>query len=146
MATKKTVKSIRIDTVLERRIASYAANGGVTEAEAIRRLLERGLACEGLSVFATPVGALVRDCVEAEFSLMREDMDARNERLEERVAKVCSRGTKASLQAAAQLNDVGRAVIPAWRETDAAELWSYYARMGGELQSGVSYADLKAGS
>lgn len=108
--TKKTVRSVRLDAVLDRRIASYATSLGITEAAAIRKLLEQGLACESLSVFAMPAGALIRDVVEAEFDLMREDMDTRNDRLEERVARVCSKGAKASLQTAAQLNDIGRAI------------------------------------
>lgn len=146
MTTKKTVKSIRIDEVLEARIASYATAAGYSEAEAIRTLLEQGLASESLSVFATPVGGLIRDVIEAEFNLLREDMDQRNEQLEERVARVCSKGTKTSLHIAAQLNDVSRAIIPAWRDTEATDLWKYYSKVGGELQSGRSYSDVKAGS
>ena len=97
MATKKKVRSLRIDPVLDKRITSYAASAGMKESDAVRDLLEKGLACESLSVFATPVGKLVRDVIEAEFNLLREDMDSRNDALEERVARVCSRGTKASL-------------------------------------------------
>lgn len=146
MSSKKIVKSVRLDPVIDRRISSYATSAGITEAEAIRKLLEQGLACESLNVFATPVGSLIREVMEAEFNLLREDLDARNEKLEERVARVCSKGTKASLQTAAQLNDMSRAIIPAWRETDAADLWNHYARMGGELQSGRNYSDVKGAS
>lgn len=121
MATKK-VRSLRIDPVLDKRITSYAASAGMKESDAVRDLLEKGLACESLSVFATPVGKLVCDVIEAEFNLLREDMDSRNDVLEERVARVCSRGTKASLQAAALLNDVSRAIIPAWKDVPAEEL------------------------
>ena len=143
MAMKKKVRSLRIDPVLDKRITSYAAASGMKESDAVRDLLEKGLACESLSVFATPVGRLVRDVIEAEFSLMREDMDSRNDALEERVARVCSRGTKASLQAAAMLNDVSRAIIPAWKDVPAEELWAFYAKQGGELQAGRAYADVK---
>lgn len=143
MASKKTTKSVRVDQLLAQRIEAYAGSRCVKESEAIRDLIEKGLACEGLSVFATPVGSLIRDVIEAEFSLMREEMDERNERLEDRVARVCSRGTRASLQAAAQLNDAARAVIPQWRDVGAEELWRYYSRMGGELQGGTDYADAR---
>lgn len=143
MATKKKVRSLRIDPVLDKRITSYAAAAGMKESDAVRDLLEKGLACESLSVFATPVGRLVRDVIEAEFNLLREDMDGRNDALEERVARVCSRGTKASLQTAAMLNDVSRVVIPAWKDVPAEELWGFYAKQGGELQAGRAYADVK---
>lgn len=143
MATKKKVRSLRIDPVLDKRITSYAASAGMKESDAVRDLLEKGLACESLSVFATPVGKLVRDVIEAEFNILREDMDSRNDVLEERVARVCSRGTKASLQVAAMLNDVSRAIIPAWKDVSAEELWAFYAKRGGELQAGRAYADVK---
>ncbi len=146
MATKKRVRSLRIDPVLDSRITVYAAGAGMNESDAIRKLIEQGLACEALSVYATPVGQLIRGVIEAEFSLMREDMDARNDALEERVARVCSRGAKASLQAAAQLNDVSRAVIPAWKDVPAEDLWAFYAKKGGELQAGRAYADVRKGS
>lgn len=142
---KTTVKSVRMDSVLAHRVASYAAAEGAKEADAIRRLIEKGLACEALSVYATPVGQLIRDVIAAEFALMRDDMDARNDALEDRVARVCSRGTKASLQAAAQLNDLCRSVVPAWRGVPAEDLWKHYASMGGEMQSGRAYHDVRKG-
>lgn len=143
MTTKKKVRSLRIDKILDERISSYAAATGKKESDAVRSLLEIGLACESLNVFATPVGKLIRDVVEAEFNLMREDMDSRNDALEERVARVCSKGTKASLQTAAMLNDVSRAIVPAWKDVQAEELWAFYAKQGGELQSGRSYGDVR---
>lgn len=146
MSGKMLVKSVRVTPMLGERISSYAVASGMKESDAIRKLIEQGLACEALSVYATPVGKLIRTVIEAEFSLVREDMDARNDALEERVARVCSRGAKASLQAAAQLNDVSRAVIPAWRDVPAEDLWAFYARQGGELQSGRPYGDVRKDS
>lgn len=143
MGKKMVVKSVRMDQVLAGRVASYAVASGMKEADAIRLLMERGLACESLSVFATPVGGLIRDVIEAEFSLLRDELEEAGERTEERVAKVCSKGTKASLQTAAMLADVSRAIIPAWRETPPEELWSHYARAGGELQAGRRYSDVR---
>lgn len=145
MTTKKKVRSLRVDSVLDARIASYAQATGMKDSEAVRDLVEKGLACEALSMFATPVGRLIRDVIEAEFSLLRDGMDESSERLEERIARVVSRGTKASLATQAQLNDVSRAIIPVWKDVPAADLWSHYSRMGGELQAGKSYADVKNG-
>ncbi len=142
---KSTVKSVRMDGVLAHRVVSYAAAEGVKEADATRRLITKGLACEALSIYATPVGQLIRDVISAEFSLMRDDMDARNDALEDRVARVCSRGTKASLQAAAQLNDLSRIMVPAWREVPAEELWKHYSSMGGAMQAGRAYRDVRNG-
>lgn len=145
MTTKKKVRSLRVDSVLDASITSYAQATGMKDSEAVRDLVEKGLACEALSMFATPVGGLIRDVIEAEFSLLRDGMDESSERLEERIARVVSRGTKASLATQAQLNDVSRAIIPAWKDVPAADLWSHYSRMGGELQAGKSYADVKNG-
>ena len=145
MALKMIVRSIRVDPVLDRRIASYAQSAGLKESVAVRDLLEKGLACESLSVFATPVGKLIRDVIEAEFGLLRSDFEEHQARMEERLAKVCSRGTKASLHAAMQLNDLSRSLVPAWREVPAKELWDSYSRAGGELQHGIPYIEVKAG-
>lgn len=145
MTTKKKVRSLRVDSVLDARITAYAQAVGMKDSEAVRDLVEKGLTCEALSMFATPVGRLIRDVIEAEFNLLREDMDERNDRLEDRIARVTSRGTKASLATQAQLNDVSRAIIPAWKDVPASDLWSHYSRMGGELQAGKSYADMKNG-
>lgn len=143
MAEKKIVKSIRLDPLLAKRIESYCTANAMKEADALRHLLDQGLACESLNVFATPVGSLIRNVVEAEFSLMREELENHEQLMEERVARVVSRGTKASLQTAALLNDVSRALIPAWKELPAEDLYAYYAKIGGEMQAGASYRDAR---
>ncbi|MCL2438658.1 MAG: hypothetical protein FWE48_00045 [Coriobacteriia bacterium] len=145
MSKKKIIKSIRLDPLLNKRIESYRVASGLKEADAIRHLLEQGLACESLNVFATPVGSLIRDVMEVEFNLLREEMQSRNDELEERIAKVNSKGTKSSLYSAVMLTDLARAVVPVWKETDPYELWRYYSQMAGELQSGRSYRDVKDG-
>ena len=76
MATKKKVRSLRVDSVLDARITAYAQAVGMKDSEAVRDLVEKGLACEALSMFATPVGRLIRDVIEAEYNIMREEMDA----------------------------------------------------------------------
>lgn len=143
--SKKITKTVRVDEGMARRVQSYAEANGLKESDAIRELIEAGLSCSSVSLFATPLGSLVRSAIEAEFNLMRAEIEERDERLEERLARVCSRGTKASLQTAMQLNDLSRAIVPAWREVGGAELFAAYARAGGELQAGRSYADVKAG-
>lgn len=145
MAARKVVKTVRLDSVLDRRISSYAQASAMRESEAMRELLVKGLASAGLSVFATPVGKLIQDVIEAEFGLLRSDLEEHEARMEERLAKVCSRGTKASLHAAMQLNDLSRSLVPAWREVPAKELWDSYSRAGGELQHGIPYTEVKAG-
>lgn len=143
--TKTIVKSIRLNESLNKRISSYATAANMKESDAIRDLLEKGLACESFSVFATPVGQLIRDVVEVEFNLLFADLESFEGQLEERLAKVCSRGTKSSLQSAMLLIDLSRYIVPAWREVPAKDLWDSYARAGGELQAGHSYEEVKAG-
>ena len=77
MAQKNKVRSLRGSPQLDARITSYALSTNQKEADAIRDLIEKGLACESLSVFATPVGSLIRDVVEAEFNLLRAEFDER---------------------------------------------------------------------
>lgn len=144
MAQKNKVRSLRVSPQLDARITSYALSTNQKEADAIRDLIEKGLACESLSIFATPVGSLIRDVVEAEFNLLRAEFDERNDELEDRLARVCSRGTKASLHTAMMLTDVSRAIVPAWRNANGEGIWRAYARAGGELQAGKSYAEAKA--
>lgn len=143
MAEKKIVKTVRVDALLAKRIESYCISKGMKEADAIRFLLEQGLACESLNVFATPVGSLIRNVIEAEFALMRQEMEEHETQMEERVARVVSRGAKASLQTAAQLNDISRSIIPAWGNVKAEDLWKFYSKIAGKLQSGTQYSDAK---
>lgn len=143
MAEKKIVKTVRVDALLAKRIESYCMSAGMKEADAIRFLLEQGLACESLNVFATSVGSLIRNVVEAEFALMRQEMEEHETQMEERVARVVSRGTKASLQTAVQLNDVSRSIIPAWNNVNAEDLWNFYSEIAGKLQSGTNYSEAK---
>lgn len=139
------VTSVRMEPVLARRVEAYAAGAGATKADAIRALIEKGLACDALTVFATPVGGLIRDVIEAEFNLMRAEMEESSDRLEERVAKVGSRGTKVGIATQAMPTDVSRVLIPAWRDTPAEDLWKHYSRVGGEVQAGIPYPEAKAG-
>lgn len=143
---RTVVTSVRMEPVLARRVDAYASGAGVTKADAIRTLIEKGLACDALTVFATPVGGLIRDVVEAEFNLMRAELEESSDELEERVARVASRGTKSSLATQALLTDLSRALIPAWRETPAEDLWAHYSRIGGEVQAGIPYREAKSGS
>lgn len=142
---KKAVKTIRLDRQLDIRVKNYAESLGITEADALRDLIEAGLACSSLSVFATPVGQLIRDVIEVEFNLLRDEMDARGEAVEERIARITARGTKAALHTAMQLNDLSRALVPAWRGTAAKELWESYSHAGGELQAGIPFDQVREG-
>lgn len=142
---RKIVKTVRLDELLDRRLKTYCEAGGIREADAIRKLLEIGLASEGLNVFASPVSELIRAVVEAEMSLMRQEMEEHERLMEERVARVVARGSKASLAGAAQLNDLARSLIPAWREIRAEDLWTHYQGIGGALLAGGRYADVRKG-
>ena len=103
MAQKNKVRSLRVSPQLDARITSYALSTNQKEADAIRDLIEKGL------------------------------------------ARVCSRGTKASPHTAMMLTDVSRAIVPAWRNANGEGIWRAYARAGEELQAGKSYAEAKAG-
>mgnify|MGYP006939727968 CR=1 FL=1 len=85
MAQKNKVRSIRVSPQLDARISSYAQATNQKEADAICDLLEKGLACESLSVFTTPVGSLIQHVVEAEFNMMRAEIEERNDELEDRI-------------------------------------------------------------
>jgi predicted DNA-binding protein len=137
------VRSIRLEPVLAERVDSYASASGKTKADATRALIERGLASEALSVYATPVGQLIKTTIEAEFALMREDAEERDEHTENRLAKICAKGSKASIAAVVMSNDAFRALVPAWRDVPAEKLFSYYAHFAGELQAGRSYKELR---
>lgn len=143
--SRKVVKTVRLDELLDRRLKTYCETGGIREADAIRKLLEVGLSSEGLCVFASPVGELIRSVIEAEMALMRQELEEHERLMEERVARVVARGSKASLAGAAQLNDLARSLIPAWRETPAEDLWKHYQGVGGALLAGGRYADVRKG-
>lgn len=137
------VRSVRLEPVLAGRVDAYASASNRTKADATRALIERGLASEALSVYATPVGQLIKTTIEAEFALMREDAEQRDERQEERLAKVCAKGARFAIAAAVEGNDAYRALVPAWADTPAEELLGYYMRFAGEMQAGRSYKELR---
>ena len=72
LSQKNKVRSLRVSPQLDARITSYALSTNQKEADAIRDLIEKGL------------------------------------------ARVCSRGTKASLHTAMMPTDVSRAIVPTW--------------------------------
>lgn len=142
-ARKLKVKTVRIDDDLEDRIKRYTQATGSTEGAAIRTLIERGLMTEGASLYATPLAQFVSELMQAELEAFRIELSSRNDSLEERLAKVCSKGTKASLADAVMLVDCMMGLFPSMREMPAEEIYEAYCKQAGQLQRGVPFAKMK---
>jgi len=145
MATSKTVKTVRLDPVLVDKVAAYCATTGLKEASALRQLIEKGLTTEGLSLYATPLGQFVRDLMQGQLDLFREELEERNDDLENRLVKITAKGAKNSILSALLLTDLSLGLIPAWKDKLPDEIWQAYSRQAGEYQSGKSFRDVKAG-
>lgn len=135
MATK-SVHSVRLDAGLERRVEAHASAQGVSVSEAIRDLIEKGLAASSVDLYASPMADLVRRVMQSEFSLLRISLDEHTKDMEERVAKVCSRGSRAALANLVQIVDLSRALIPSYQSNTDVEIFDYYKEIGGQLLHG----------
>ena len=80
----------------------------------------------------------------SELELFREELARRNTDIENRLAKVISKGTKASLFCATIAVDQLQGLFPAMQEMRSEEIWEAYWRQAGELQSGKPYRTVKA--
>ena len=138
---KKTV-TVRLDDETRAKVAAYrAVSGCATEAAAIRELVEAGLDAQGASLASAPLARFVREVMGGQLDLFRTELEARNDELEDRVARVCSRGTKASLHAAALVGDVARGLVPAYAQMTAEDVWAAYEAIGGAVQQGHSFSE-----
>ena len=142
-APKLRVKTVRMSRDLEERVRRYTEATGATEGAAIRELIERGLMTEGMSLYATPLARFVGELMQTELEAFRTELAARNDNLEERLAKVCSRGTKASLASAVMQVDCMMGLFPSMREMTAEEIYEAYCQQAGQLQRGVPFARMK---
>lgn len=142
-APKLRVKTVRVSGKLEERIRRYMEATGTTEGASIRELIERGLMIEGMSLYASPLAQYVSELMEAELEAFRIELSARNDSLEDRLAKVCSRGTKASLASAVILVDCMMGLFPSMQEMPADEIYGAYMRQAGQLQRGIPFAKVK---
>ncbi len=141
---KTIVKTVRLDEGLNDKVAAYRAATGLSEAESIRSLLEAGLMTQGMELYSTPLARFVRELMQGQLDLFRDELDQRNDEMEERVAKICAKGAKASLQTAVMQVDVMRGLFPAMGEMPEERIWKAYQQQAGQLQSGISFRDVKA--
>lgn len=139
----KAAHSVRLDEVLERRVQAYANDRDITPSEAIRRILERGLAVEGIDLYANPLTEAISRTVRSEFALIQRAMEEQSRASEDRIAKVCSHGTKAALANFVQVVDLSRALIDVYRSENPVEMYNYYDEIGGRLQHGESLAEIR---
>ena len=142
--TKYKVQTVRLTQDQVERIEAFVATSGMKESDALRHLIDKGLMTEGASLYASPLAQFVSELMRSELELFREELTRRNTDLTERLAKVNSRGVKASLFCAAVAVDQLQGLFPAMQEMKPEEIWEAYWRQAGELQSGKSYHAVKA--
>lgn len=141
---KAVVKTVRFDQKLADKVAAYRAATGLSEAESIRTLIEAGLMTQGMELYSTPLARFVRELMQGQLDLFRDELDQRNDEMEDRVAKICAKGAKASLQSAVMQVDVMRGLFPAMGEVPEEQIWKAYQQQAGQLQEGISFHDVKA--
>lgn len=141
MNGEMTVKSLRLPKGTIDKIAAYRMSSGETEAEALRSLIDMGLAAQSLDMYSAPLARLIRDILQGQLDLFRDELEERNDELEERVARICAKGTKCSIQSALISTDTMRGLFPALAEMGPEEIWRSYYRRAGEMQGGASFAE-----
>ena len=135
------VHSVRLSQSLDARVRAYAAEAGLSISDAVRALVEKGLVSESLD--ALPLGEYISRCIRSELALLQSMQGQHDKALEERLAKVLSRGTKASLANVVQVLDLSRVLISAYQNEDPAEMYKYYMEIGGKLQRGDSFESVR---
>lgn len=142
--TKHKVQTVRLTQDQVERIEAFVAMSGMKESDALRHLIDKGLMTEGASLYASPLAQFVSELMCSELELFREELARRNTDIENRLAKVTSKGTKSSIFCAILAVDLLRGLYPATMEMAPEEIWEAYWRQAGELQSGKPYHTIKA--
>ena len=137
------VHSVRLNQSLDTRVRAYAAEAGLSISDAVRALVEKGLVLESLDIYALPLGEYISRCIRSELAMLQSMQGQHDKALEERLAKVLSRGTKASLANVVQVLDLSRVLIGAYQNEDPAEMYKYYMEIGGKLQKGDSFESVR---
>lgn len=138
------VHSVRLGSALEARVQAYSSENGVSASEAVRLLVEKGLISESLDIYALPLGEYISRCIRSEMALLQSLQEQHDKALEERLAKVTSKGTKAALANAVQVADLSRVLVEAYRGDSAGSIYDYYMRIGGLLQRGDTLESARA--
>ena len=142
--SKSVMKGVRLDQEQYDRLAAFTKATGMSESEAMRHLIDQGLMLEGSSLYAAPLAQLVASIMQAELEKFRIELEQRNDNLEERLAKVDAKGTKAALASTVILIDAMQGLFPAMSQMKAEEIWTAYWRQAGKIQSGKSFKQVKA--
>ncbi len=135
--------TVRLDDGLRRLVKAHAAAAGTSEGAAVRELLRRGLAADGMELYSSELGSYLRSVMNGVLDVFREEMEARNDQLEDRVARVMGRPAVASVMSAIMCVDLLRGLYEGLRQTSSAEVFERYRRQAGEYQSGVPIAEVK---
>ena len=142
--SKTVIKTVRLDQATNDKVAAFRSATGLSDAEALRQLIDAGLMHQGAELYSTPLARVIRELMQGQLDLFREELDQRNDELEERVAKICAKGTKASLQASVMMLDTMRGLFPAMAEAPEEQVWRAYQQQAGKLQAGSSFREVKA--
>lgn len=138
------VKSVRFDEATIRRVKSFAAGKGVTDSAAIRELVVKGLAADGLALYSSELGEFLRTTMNGCLASFEEALRRRNDEAEDRLARVTSRSTKGALVAALVSCDLAKGLFEGLADVPVEDVWRAYARQAGELQTGLGIDEVKA--
>lgn len=142
--SKSVMKGVRLDQERYDKLAAFTKATGMSESEAMRHLIDQGLMLEGASLYSAPLAQFVSSIMQAELEKFRIELEQRNDNLEERLAKVDAKGTKAALASTVILIDAMQGLFPAMSQMKAEEIWTAYWRQAGKIQSGKSFKQVKA--
>ena len=137
------VTTVRMSADLSDRVKRYAAETGTSEGAAIRALIEKGLMEEGLNLYASPLGKLIEDIAQQELESFRAELELRSRDIEDRLARVCSKGSRSAVQACIMLSDCMVGLFPAMSELSAETVFTEYSHQAGQLQHNVPFAQIR---
>ena len=135
------VMSVRLDDETYRRISAYAQASGQRESAALRELAAKGLASDGLELYATELGSYLRSVLNGMLSSFSELLERRNSEQEDRIARVVARSAKQASVASLICTDIAKGLFPALKDIPVEEVYARYSERAGMMQAGASFGE-----
>ena len=137
------VMSVRLDEKTYQRVKAYAIASNMKESAALRDLACKGLASDGLELYATELGQFLRSVMNGVLTTFDEALEQRNAEQEDRIARVVARSAKQASVASLICTDLAKGLFPNLKEVPIEKVYAEYSRRAGEMQAGKSFEEAR---
>ena len=137
------VMSVRLDEKTYQRVKAYAIASGQKESAALRDLACKGLASDGLELYASELGQYLRSVMNGVLTTFDEALEQRNAEQEDRIARVVARSGKQASVASLICTDLAKGFFPSLKSVPIEKIYAEYSRRAGEMQAGKSFEEAR---